>query len=103
LYQEILYNKDVFSDLKPPAPTWGKRRACHFLVAGIANNPSNVELSLQQKEKNKNKNIGLQIPVLSRIPGSRMCVEGKGIEEEDSTDNKANKIDIDSLKWWERM
>ena len=119
LYQEILYDKDLFANLLPPAPTWGKRRACHFLVAGIANNPNNVELNLttttkgkgkqddnDNKQIQKQKQIGLQIPILSRIPGSRMCIEENNNKDNTNNNNKSNNniIDIiDSMKWWERV
>ena len=116
LYQELLYNKDLFTNLLPPAPTWGKRRACHFLVAGIANNPNNVELNLttngkqediDNKHIQKQKQIGLQIPILSRIPGSRMCIdENNNNKDSNKNSNKSNNniIDIiDSMKWWERV
>lgn len=97
LYQELLYhadgpleaghNKGVLS----PAPTWGKRRACHFLVAGIANYPDNVEIVLRDKEGTNS--LQLQVPVLSRIPGSRMC-----LEEADETNQT---IRMESMHWWE--
>ena len=103
----------------PPAPTWGERRACHFLVAGIANNPNNVELNLttttkgkgkqddnDNKHIQKQKQIGLQIPILSRIPGSRMCIEENNNKDNTNNNNKSNNniIDIiDSMKWWERV
>lgn len=111
LYQEFLYHKDgpfATGDnmgVISPAPTWGERRACHFVVASIANDPSNVEIILETsttaEDKSKRK-IGLQIPVLSRIPGSRMCVK---TEQENGSPNssKINKTSIiESMKWWER-
>ena len=93
LYQEFLFdsksplntgkNKGILS----PAPTWGKRRACHFVVAGFANEKENAEIRLGNKD--------LQIPVFSRIPGSRMCVA-----EENKSFNATRMIE--SMKWWER-
>ncbi len=93
LYMELLFhengpldsgkNKGVLS----PAPTWGKRRACHFVVAGVANSEENTEIRLGER--------GLKIPVVSRIPGSRMCVPA-----EDSNLDAAQRIE--SMKWWER-
>jgi Glycosyltransferase sugar-binding region containing DXD motif len=55
LWQEILYNPRLMSNLVPE-PTWGTRRACHFVV--VAN---------QQKKQT------LRVPLYSRIEGSRMC------------------------------
>jgi len=64
LYQELLFqengpldsgdNKGVLS----PAPTWGKRRACHFIVAGIANDPSNIEMVLESSNNNSDNDKG---------------------------------------------
>lgn len=108
-YQEILYNDKMFSELKPPAPTWGKRRACHFLVVGIANKPSNAEIYLHDKgdvntnvkiKKSETKKVGLQIPVLSRIPGSRMCAEEGKVE---TGRDDLDRIDMNSFKWWEQI
>jgi len=109
LYQEFLFVKDGPFDsgnnrgVLSPAPTWGKRRACHFLVAGIANDPSNIEIVLESNKNDesgdeamKKTAIGLQIPVLSRIPGSRMCIDGDGDRVSDKTQL------MESMKWWER-
>lgn len=56
LWQEILYHPDlqhtILKDVPPP--TWGKRRACKFIVATKAKLP-------------------LIVPFYSRIGGSRMC------------------------------
>lgn len=117
LYQELLYHENGILDSGKnkgvlfPAPTWGKRRACHFVVAGIANDPSNVELVLEtgsssssKKGDEKKREIGLQIPVLSRIPGSRMCA-GFSEEPEASTkkgNNSKIRRFIESMRWWER-
>jgi hypothetical protein len=127
LYQELLFqehgpfdsgdNKGVLS----PAPTWGKRRACHFIVVGIANDPSNIEMVLEssnnsdnsengsdengKKKQKKKEAIGLQIPVLSRIPGSRMCVaDPKETETAAGDGSKSYNTTrmIESMKWWER-
>lgn len=67
LYQEVLYHPELFPDLYP-APTWGTRRACHFVVIAKANEDDRAEVWLQDK--------GFQIPAYSRIPGSRMCPPG---------------------------
>lgn len=64
LYQEVLYNKKLFPKLHP-APTWGTRRACHFVVVASVNHPENTELSLRGE--------AYHIPLFSRIAGSRMC------------------------------
>ena len=129
LYQELLFqengpldsggNKGVLS----PAPTWGKRRACHFIVAGIANDPSNIEMVLERNNNNSNSDnesvgnkeetkkkkgaIGLQIPVLSRIPGSRMCVSDPKDTQDTAAGGGGSKMYnttqmMESMKWWER-
>lgn len=129
LYQELLFqengpldsgdNKGVLS----PAPTWGKRRACHFIVAGIANDPSNIEMVLEssnnnsdndkgnvdtdETKKKKKGTIGLQIPVLSRIPGSRMCVADPKETEDTAAGGGGSKSHnttrmMELMKWWER-
>ena len=100
LYQEILYHENGILDqgankgVLSPAPTWGKRRACHFLVAAVANYFENAELHLSNDGSN---DLHLQVPILSRIPGSRMCVD----EQETSKAYNRTQI-IDSMKWWER-
>ena len=53
LWQEILYNSKLMSKFVPE-PTWGTRRACHFVVVANAKYP-------------------LRVPLYSRIEGSRMC------------------------------
>jgi Glycosyltransferase sugar-binding region containing DXD motif len=53
IWQEFLYVPKLFPNVVP-APTWGTRRACHFLVA-------------------TNRNFPLTVPMYSRIAGSRMC------------------------------
>lgn len=117
LYQEFLFHqngpfdKDGNKGVISPAPTWGKRRACHFVVAGRANDPSNAEIVLEigggggkndienkPSKKDQKKTIGLQIPVLSRIPGSRMCAETD--PNEGGSHNTTGLIR--SMKWWER-
>lgn len=101
LYQEVLYHKNGILDqgenkgVLSPAPTWGKRRACHFLVAGVANNLENAELRLTSKESSSGMHI--QVPVLSRIPGSRMCLD----EQESGKAYNSTQV-IESMKWWER-
>lgn len=64
LYQEVLYDKKLFPHLHP-APTWGTRRACHFVVVATANHPENIEFSWKERD--------YRIPLYSRIAGSRMC------------------------------
>jgi hypothetical protein len=67
LYQEILYNRQLFPHLHP-APTWGgTKRACHFVVVATANHRENIEWTAPPT------NISLQFPLYSRIGGSRMC------------------------------
>ena len=101
LYQELLYKENgvldkgaVHKGILSPAPTWGKRRACHFVVAGVANHQENVEIRLPKDSGG----LDLQIPVLSRIPGSRMCVS----EMEDTDESHNTTTMIESIKWWER-
>ncbi|CAB9502136.1 expressed unknown protein [Seminavis robusta] len=53
LWQEVLYNPKFLSNVVP-APTWGTRRACHFVVVADQKFP-------------------LTVPLYSRIEGSRMC------------------------------
>jgi len=116
LYQEFLFHENGPFDsgdnkgVLVPAPTWGKRRACHFIVAGVANNLSNIEIllggsELEESDQTKKKQaIGLQIPVLSRIPGSRMCVADP--EEPETAVGGSKRYNttrvIESMKWWER-
>ena len=64
LYQEVLYTKALFPHLHP-APTWGTRRACHFVVVAIVNNPKHTEVTWRGNK--------LHVPLYSRIAGSRMC------------------------------
>lgn len=64
LYQEVLYNPKIFPDLHP-APIWGSRRACHFVVVAPAHSQETTELTIQGH--------AFQIPLYSRIEGSRMC------------------------------
>lgn len=64
LYHEVLYNKQLFPNLHP-APTWGTRRACHFVVMATANDVAHSEVSYREKH--------FHIPLYSRIAGSRMC------------------------------
>ncbi|KAL3903860.1 MAG: hypothetical protein SGILL_010284, partial [Bacillariaceae sp.] len=87
LYQEVLYDKKMFPGLHP-APTWGTRRACHFVVVATANSKSNIEFRVPTSNDDDDV-MKLQIPVISRVPGSRMCpdeIDGK----------KPDK------KWWDR-
>ena len=64
LYQEVLYDKRLFPDLHP-APTWGTRRACHFVVVATAHHVEHSDATVRGKH--------FQIPLYSRIAGSRMC------------------------------
>jgi hypothetical protein len=66
LYQEVLYNKKYFPDLDP-APTWGVRRACRFVVVARAHQAQNAEFAGDDGERK------YYIPLYSRIAGSRMC------------------------------
>jgi hypothetical protein len=78
LYQEVLYHPKLFPNLSP-APTWGTRRACHFVVVAKVNNQQNKEMELEVNKNKKNKgktnvsSIDIHIPLYSRIAGSRMC------------------------------
>lgn len=73
LYQEVLYRPELFPHLFP-APTWGVRRACHFVVIAAANHKENVEMTMMTTTTGrKGGSLGVQIPLYSRIGGSRMC------------------------------
>ena len=61
LWQEVLYSPKYFPNVHP-APTWGTRRACHFLVVS-------------------NRKLPLTVPMYSRIAGSRMCPAGDNVEQ----------------------
>mmetsp|Transcript_20476 Transcript_20476/g.48035 ORF Transcript_20476/g.48035 Transcript_20476/m.48035 type:complete len:299 (+) Transcript_20476:364-1260(+) len=149
LYQELLYSEHGPLNTGPnkgavvPAPTWGKRRACHFLVAAMANHrsqqPAEVVLEPPRRSGHRSQHqnqeaeaaaarpaMKLRIPVLSRIPGSRMCVEqseatekakadaktetdAKAEAEADAGDKANAKVlssdqrrRIESMRWWER-
>ena len=52
IWQEVQYQPKYFPNV--PAPTWGVRRACHFVVVA-------------------NKKFPLMVPFYSRIAGSRIC------------------------------
>ncbi len=64
LYQEVLYDKKLFPHLHP-APTWGTRRACHFVVVASVNYQEHTELSWKGRD--------FHVPLYSRIAGSRLC------------------------------
>lgn len=66
LWQEILYDTKYFSNVLP-APTWGTRRACHFVVVA-------------------NRHFPLQVPFYSRIEGSRMCRNSTSTKKEKAKD-----------------
>lgn len=75
LYQEVLYNRKAFPDLDPP-PTWGVRRACHFVVVARAHKKETVEFTIQPHSSDNNdvsKIRKYRIPLYSRVGGSRMC------------------------------
>ena len=84
LYQEVLYDPKLFPHLHP-APTWGTRRACHFVVVAKANHKSHAEFTLPPTTRRTTKHKqqpqqppqqppqDLCIPLYSRIAGSRMC------------------------------
>jgi Glycosyltransferase sugar-binding region containing DXD motif len=86
LYQEVLFNRKLFPRLHP-APTWGSRRACHFVVIATVNYDENVEVTIQAKKDRES--MKFQIPLVSRIPGSRICP--------DEVDGKKQ-----NTKWWTR-
>jgi mannosyltransferase OCH1-like enzyme len=99
LYQEILYNSKLLPNLHP-APIWGgTKRACHFFVAAQANHKQNVEFELPINNsggKNKKKKIGIHVPVVSRVPGSRMCPDI-------IVDDKTGDVTMPTpTKWWDR-
>ena len=84
LYQEVLYDPKLFPHLHP-APTWGTRRACHFVVVAKANHKAHAEFTLPtttrrtkheqqlQPQEPQEQPQDLCIPLYSRIAGSRMC------------------------------
>jgi hypothetical protein len=92
LYQEVKFQKKGPFDtgFLQPAPTWGTRRACHFVVVSKANDPSNTEVVTKKSD------TGLTVPVLSRIPGSRMCTPPDPGESHNLT-----RV-IQSMRWWEQ-
>jgi hypothetical protein len=96
LYQEMLFDRQLFPNIHP-APTWGTRTVCHFLVVAEANNDENVEVTIPSSNKKKKKKDGgdmkYHVPLLSRIPVSRMCKEKGG---------KMDGKKIQSIKWWNR-
>lgn len=52
LWQEVLYSQRLFPNVAPPS--WGTRRACHFVVVA-------------------NRKPPFIVPFYSRVKGSRMC------------------------------
>jgi Glycosyltransferase sugar-binding region containing DXD motif len=65
LWQEILYvpelEQTIFSHV--PRPTWGRRRACRFVVV----------VPPHRQEEASEAHSPLVVPMYSRIAGSRMC------------------------------
>lgn len=82
LWQEILYHPDLFPNLVP-APTWGTRRACHFVVVGKAHTNATAEMWA--------KGNRFSIPAYSRIGGSRMCPLNAAANDEAKHDNDNKK------------
>ncbi|CAJ1945129.1 unnamed protein product [Cylindrotheca closterium] len=85
LYQEVLYHPKAFPNLHP-APTWGVRRACHFVVVARAHKENTVEFTIQPRSTNGTatdhdlKARKYRIPLYSRVGGSRMCpIKGAAI------------------------
>ena len=87
LWQEVLYHPHLFPNLHP-APTWGTRRACHFVVVANVASAEQAEatiLSSRSSYKHANttksnidsstsQRVGyFQIPMYSRVSGTRMC------------------------------
>ncbi|KAL3942236.1 MAG: hypothetical protein SGBAC_003545 [Bacillariaceae sp.] len=80
LYQEVLYHPKAFPNLHPP-PTWGVRRACHFVVVARAHKEETMEFTIQPQSSNGtskdttdvSKARSYRIPLYSRVGGSRMC------------------------------
>jgi hypothetical protein len=90
LWQEVLYHPDNFPKLVP-APTWGTRRACHFVVVGKAHTNATAEIW-------DAKGNLFSIPAYSRVGGSRMCPlnatgtdEAKKHHDNDKNKRKKNK------------
>jgi hypothetical protein len=71
LWQEVLYQRELFPHLHP-APTWGTRRACHFVVVAKTRTIHHTELVIPASDKTANASF-YQVPMYSRIGGSRMC------------------------------
>ena len=87
LWQEVLYHPKLFPNLHP-APTWGTRRACHFVVVANVASAEQAEVAIPSsrgsyKHANTTKSnidsstsqrVGyFQIPMYSRVSGTRMC------------------------------
>jgi hypothetical protein len=72
LWQEVLYQREMFPHLHP-APTWGTRRACHFVVVAKARTSHHAELVIPASDKTAKNASFYQVPMYSRIGGSRMC------------------------------
>jgi hypothetical protein len=83
LWQEILYHAAIFPNLVP-VPTWGTRRACHFVVVSKAHTNATAEMW-------DAKGNMFSIPAYSRIGGSRMCPLGNTIDDEAKHDNGKTK------------
>jgi hypothetical protein len=71
LWQEVLYSPKYFPNLEP-APIWGTRRACHFVVVAHAHASQQPELWLHDQTTARVP-VGMHIPLYSRVAGSRMC------------------------------
>eukprot|EP00526_Cylindrotheca_closterium_P009507 CAMPEP_0113643674 /NCGR_PEP_ID=MMETSP0017_2-20120614/22974_1 /TAXON_ID=2856 /ORGANISM="Cylindrotheca closterium" /LENGTH=435 /DNA_ID=CAMNT_0000555221 /DNA_START=170 /DNA_END=1473 /DNA_ORIENTATION=- /assembly_acc=CAM_ASM_000147 len=76
LYQEVLYHPKAFPNLHP-APTWGVRRACHFVVIARAHKEETVEFTIQPRSNNSTSSTDndlskvrkYRIPLYSRVGG----------------------------------
>jgi Glycosyltransferase sugar-binding region containing DXD motif len=65
LWQEILYAPELQETILAhvPRPTWGRRRACRFVVV----------VPPRHEEESSTAHYPLLVPMYSRIAGSRMC------------------------------
>jgi hypothetical protein len=74
LWQEVLYHPSYFPHVPPPM--WGKKRACHFVVVIPATGATALEPRRRQgEEEEEEEEPRVQVPLYSRIAGSRQCQE----------------------------
>eukprot|EP00980_Cylindrotheca_fusiformis_P001256 scaffold332_cov117-Cylindrotheca_fusiformis.AAC.16 len=94
LYREVLYQSKFFPNLHP-APTWGTRRACHFVVVARANHEQYAEFEAGSET---NKKRQYRIPFYSRIGGSRMCPISQQEQEQQHENNTNIQVQLKLLK-----